>query len=592
MATITQEQHSDILKVAAGLFNATPGNIYMDDLVAIIESGASVRNLADSLAADPLFINGMLGGDATVDNKVNVLLHNFGLTNDSAIGAIAANYFKTNLEAGRGVGELIIEAINYLKSPSPEFQSVAALLNNKVLVSNQYLQTQGAADVGELQAILSGVTATSPATQGDIAAYLNAIGVLDNPATIAPVTAEGDVLTGTAGGDLFIAGLGTFKTGDTIDGGGGLDAINATLDTTDTITPTLNSVELINIHGVGASSRVDFSASTGVQQVWNNASAKDSTVIFDNVPIATTIGIKNSQATTDINQFTDVATTGVPEAATTLTLSLAGAGTQDKDAVVQSTKSMHFINAININAMGDNYLDASAFDNVFNLTVTGTGTVNMSHVGRSELKTVDASQNTGGVTMDLSQSLEDLNITGGSGADTFKIGFLDNPVNLGAGDDTLIFKPNGLDDLDQLDGGVGFDTIVFEDGDDADMLNPTVHKNFEAMSFGGSDGGIVFDNSSFNFSRITLQDSAQGMRDTIKFSKPFSDDVEIIGAEWGGNPTGDLLDLSGIPGIDSLANLAAIETNRGLEITSSAFGGKIILVGVTLADVSPADAVL
>lgn len=132
-----------------------------------------------------------------------------------------------------------------------------------------------------------------------------------------------------------------------------------------------------------------------------------------------------------------------------MTIATSGAGTSTVDAGVKvSTAGTDVFTKLVVNATGANYvyLDAGADANVepTALTVTGTGSVKLSadttNVEFTGIKTVDASANTGGLTIDMSGNATGttaLAFTGGSGNDTLTLALADlstsMAINGGAG---------------------------------------------------------------------------------------------------------------------------------------------------------------
>lgn len=142
------------------------------------------------------------------------------------------------------------------------------------------------------------------------------------------------------------------------------------------------------------------------------------------------------------------------------------------------------------------------------LTVTGSGSVNVAtgsglSAGNllNELTTVNASANTGGLTIELANA--DVKVTGGSGADVITLSngaALTNKagVDLGAGNDSLLSNGSaGVGTSAVLNGGDGVDTIaslLMEVGNRDNI------KNFEVMDLAGDNRIIdasLFTSSSF-----------------------------------------------------------------------------------------------
>lgn len=103
-------------------------------------------------------------------------------------------------------------------------------------------------------------------------------------------------------------------------------------------------------------------------------------------------------------------------------------------------------------------VNATALTNLANVTVAGAGAVQLT-VASDKLKAVNAADNTGGVTVDLSEA-DNAAFTGGAGADTLTVNGSKVAHTLGASDDTVVVK----DTIDlmkgfSVDGGEGTDTL-------------------------------------------------------------------------------------------------------------------------------------
>ena len=104
-------------------------------------------------------------------------------------------------------------------------------------------------------------------------------------------------------------------------------------------------------------------------------------------------------------------------------------------------------------------VDVTALEELANVTVAGAGAVELAVAAlNNELKAVDATANTGGVTVDLSL-VNGAAFTGGAGADKLTIHASTVAHDLGAGDDTLYYM-EGLGTGGSVAGGEGTDTIV------------------------------------------------------------------------------------------------------------------------------------
>ena len=611
---IPKTQETEILKIVAGLYNAAPGGSILTDFANLIEGGMTTRQLADALAAHSSFTNGIMAGRVTVEDQVDVLMANFGLVADEAdpesAGSLAAAFFTEQLEAGVGIGELVFNAVAFLSTdPAPElFADAAALLNNKALVAELYSKEHSSNDLATLQSILAGVSASSPTTAEDAAAYLDSIGQGANVGGTFTLTFGADIFTGGAGNDTFTAAVvndgfsglvNSLENIDILDGGAGRDTLNATLDA-DNIAPVVSNIEVLNIRAV-TSSDVDFGDTTGAEQIWNDVSSSAAVLTYTTAPIAATFGLRNTRSTTDIDTFDDV--TGTED---NLALAVTSAGNDTTDAVVDSTTDAAAIETMSIAATGENFVDVSAFAAITGLTVTGDGSI-AAVVDVTALETVDASGNTGGVTVDLTGAAADLTVTGGSGNDDITAGAGDDTIDAGAGDDRVAFAAAALDNLDTVAGGDGEDTIAFADADDATALDATAHTAFEILELGTAGvGGNTFDNADFAFTKIVLAGDVIGLtvdnldagtievqdNQTAAIAVTSVGDEDTLGLTINAEAATTIaaLDVTGVETVNVTTTadtddttFTAIETD-GVSALSFAGAGDIIITDITDAD--------
>lgn len=303
-----------------------------------------------------------------------------------------------------------------------------------------------------------------------------------------------------------------------IDGGAGTDTMNVTLATATSTIPaaTIKNVEVFNIRNVASvvAGGEDFANITGETKVVSAGSIAD--LVVKNVGSGATLGVtdsaKNLTATYDANAFA---------AGSTLNLEVSNAGTNVSGTITRSTITVGQATAagsatgVAIAATGANYVTLAAGTNAVSaaagiktLTVTGAGTVDIQNTSAlnattlaADLTKVDASANTGGVTIQVAN--KDVGVTGGAGADvvtlanTAALGAAS--INLGAGNDKLLNSSSaGLGTTSVIDGGAGTDTIVstlLQVGNQANI------KNWEVLDVVGENRTIdasLFTASSFS----------------------------------------------------------------------------------------------
>ena len=141
-------------------------------------------------------------------------------------------------------------------------------------------------------------------------------------------------------------------------------------------------------------------------------------------------------------------------------------------------------------------VNAEALDELANVTVAGAGAVELTVADGDKLKAVNAAENTGGVTVDLSEA-DNAAFTGGAGADTLTVKGSKVAHTLGAGDDTVVVSDATFADLAKgfsVDGGEGTDTLQMSATLAKDFKTADVATNFEILQLVGGNGTVDLDN--------------------------------------------------------------------------------------------------
>ncbi|SEP77353.1 beta strand repeat-containing protein [Nitrosomonas ureae] len=510
---ITAEQQTSILEVAIGLFNAAPGKIYMTELANMVDANGgnlSIEQLADFLDDTAVFKDNILVGKVTIEEQASILLNNFGLAADddpASAGSQAKAFFEGELAAGKGLGEIVIEGINYLNgTPAPEFAATKTLLDNKVLVAKAYSVAGSSQDIAILQTVLSKVTGDAPYTEEDVQQALADSGVpTGNGQGFSLIVGE-DSLTGTSGDDEFTAlavqdnvggVVNSLESIDRLDGGTGTDTLTATLIAN--AAPSLTSVENI-IARFGGAVALDLANATGVQSITVQSSTAAGTV--SNIADAATLGVRNQvqnvtfsgNTATSLNLNLDtvgnfttptVNTVTLDDTATTLNLSANNANVD--------ISSLTIVEELTLAARGTNEITHGFGGAATTATITGTGSVEFL-TPFTTLETLEATDNSGGVTATVDGTA--VTVNGGSGNDDItytEAVAATAAVALGAGDDTFTIAVASVDGA-TVDGGDGNDALGVVDGALLDADAQTVYTNFETLEIGGGTGTYDMEN--------------------------------------------------------------------------------------------------
>lgn len=206
-----------------------------------------------------------------------------------------------------------------------------------------------------------------------------------------------------------------------------------------------------------------------------------------------------------------------------------------------------------------------------NITVTGAGKVKLNNV-QASVETVNATDNTGGVAVDLSTATKAA-FAGGAGADELTIAASTVAHDLGAGDDTVVVDDADVTQLEKgfsVDGGDGEDTLVMS-ATNAGKMTSDIFKaftGFEVLGLNDGKGTIKLD-SFGDINQVTIAKTLSGevtienmdSNGTLEFNAAAGQNitVKVTGAEKEGNIT-DVLNvkLSAAGDIDNAASDKAL----------------------------------
>ena len=308
--------------------------------------------------------------------------------------------------------------------------------------------------------------------------------------------------TGSAGDDKFYLKRSTTELHayNTLDGGEGNDTL--ILDGKDLGGATIRNIENLVVNG-GEDDGYDmslfatsFTLNGGSAELTNVAGQK---LVTDNAT-SLTVNMAAGQASVDLASLNrDSAQTvvlhgdslssvklAVDEGAHAV--SFAGSDANVTDLAITATVSEAENDVAEVNA--------EDLDELANVTVAGDGAVELTVADGDKLKAVNAAENTGGVTVDLSGA-DNAAFTGGAGADTLTVDGSTVAHTLGAGDDTVVVSDAAFADLAKgfsVDGGEGTDTLQMSATLAANFKTADVATNFEILQLVGGNGTVDLDN--------------------------------------------------------------------------------------------------
>lgn len=259
-----------------------------------------------------------------------------------------------------------------------------------------------------------------------------------------------DNLTGTVGSDRFFGNLNfnaptgtnvpSVQTGDSANGGDGDDRVTAVFNFTGatTVAPTLMGIErlIITDFGTAATTMQGLNIS-GLLNLETHNSTNSNAFIVNNLANRVDVGITNNGAGLSVGFLTS-ATSG-PNDVLYLTLSNATGGTLSiVSATINGIETMTINSTTSANTLAG--IVQTTGSSLSRLNVAGAARLTVGAALPSSVVMVDASQSTGGVSLNLSGNPGNVTCIGGTGNDTWVLGgtySFNDTVSGGAGIDTL-----------------------------------------------------------------------------------------------------------------------------------------------------------
>lgn len=357
-----------------------------------------------------------------------------GLTTTQLVAKVYQNVLGRVADAdglGFWVGEInkgVVKADTLVKSMINSLGAIDQLnMDNKVQAANTYTTTAG--DKYDLAAAKAAIGASSSS----------------NPGQTFTLTEAVQDLVGTAGNDLFVAGVTganntTLTAGDKINGGAGNDTLElyGTNNAAAFSGAAITSVEVVKAQVAAAgATALNVSTNADVKEAWLSAGSSGANTVT--LTKAQAAGLQGAVGTTVAPgvvtfAFSD-ATTAAGDAAT---LVLDGANTATGGSV-----TINDVESLTVKATGTNSLGTLTDAVLETLTVTGAGALSAT-LSSAVLKTINASAATGKQNINAVASAAVVQtITTGSADDELTTTFAgltkDDKIDLGAGNDVLAF---------------------------------------------------------------------------------------------------------------------------------------------------------
>ena len=319
---------------------------------------------------------------------------------------------------------------------------------------------QGSAAAESARAFLKTVTAdnaTATAAVNGAAAAVAAATSVGVVGTTFTLTAGIDNLTGDNGNNTFIGDANTISAADQINGGAGTDTLNIFDAGAAQVLPALNSVERLVLTNPAAQTNLDVTNVAGLTDVVLKG-GDGSLVTVAAGTVVTFDGATAAAQGVDTTATATAATVGLTNGATVTALTVNGAAVKTLN-IASNGSAANTITAL------DGTATAQAGST---LNVTGTQKLTVTGALATTFTTVNASTNTGGVSVAF--GVNDVTVTGGAGNDSFN------------------FAAN-LTVADKVDGGAGIDTVSVTGGaalTAAVVAGLNAVKSVETVEFNGT----------------------------------------------------------------------------------------------------------
>ena len=442
---ITAETRKSIVQLVVTAYNAAPGTKLLTDLVAASTGGASLADIATTLSTSDTF-NSIYPTFQTATEFATEFLGNLVPEASAAAVAEGVAVIEGVLNGGGSRADVILQASTFLAALSEtdaSFGSSAANFNNKVEVAEHHTITLelDSTNITDLQNVLSSVTSddatVAPAKAGAAAAG----GESGETYTL---TTGADALTGTAADDLFVATEATLSSADVLNGGGGMDALRYASSGTAVISESGFETSAIEEARITADSTggttFDVTGMTGLTSVTNNNSSQNLTL----TGLSSSAGVTMTQVSggNTIVQYINAALAGSSDTqSVTLTGNASNAGLPASQLWIGNSSSggTSGIETLNIESKD---IPSGLIDVVTAApTINISGNAGLTIVNNLEAATkIDASTNTGGVSLKVDSGATDVAATGGTGNDSIDF-------------------TNGWDKGDSFNGGDGMDSL-------------------------------------------------------------------------------------------------------------------------------------
>lgn len=437
---ITAETRNSIIELVVTAYNAPPGTALLTELVAIIDGGGTLADVATALTTSDTWA-GLYPSFQTAEEFATEWLGN--LVPEASADALAGGVDLAVglINGGASAADIIQVAQDFLANlaeDDADFGSSAANFNNKVEVATYHTITleQDADDIGDLQNVLANVTSDEDSVtdaQADAAAA-----VPGETVSLTTGLDTGALFTTGSTNDIFSAvdtndaETTTLTTGDSLVGGDGSDTLSLAISGAAEASVAISSAGIENLkiyNNSSADYEMDASLMDGLTDVFVNAGTSATNVTTDAI---VNLHLLNTEQNASVDAGDNV------EGSADASIILANGS--------DATATYNGLETINLVATGNDSDVTVASDALETLNVSGEADVTVAVT----FSGVDVDSKTATLNASAAGGDVDATITGGVGGIT--------SVTMGAGDDTIDFRDAITAEV-TISGGEGTDTL-------------------------------------------------------------------------------------------------------------------------------------
>jgi Ca2+-binding RTX toxin-like protein len=468
---ITAETRTDIIELAVTALNAAPGTTLLNELVAIVDGGGTLADVAANLAASDTF-TARYPAFQTAEEFADEWLGNLIPEAGADAMAEAKALVVAAVNGGTTAASLLLQAQAFLSAASESdaaFGTSAANFNNKVEVATHHTISKEAAalDSGALSSVTS-----DDATVTTAKAAVDSAATPGSTFTLTTGVDTGASFTGTAGDDTFnataiAAGKATLTSGDSMTGGEGTDRLSLTSSVAGTYGGGAigNSIEELAVTATAATV-VDAALMTSVTDVYSIGSTAAGTLTVSGAAGIPNVHMSGTNGNVSVT-FANASVNGGAADANTVALSSSGT-VADTSVTVNGVETINAVTSGGMSGTADSVV-AGAVVTGKSVTLTSDTLTTLNVTGTAGARIITDLQ---GATTTVTGT-----ITSADGADdiSFNAGATDLvSVDMGAGNDTVRLQT--APGLKTGSTTVGAQTIAGGDGTDTLVTGVAVSK--------------------------------------------------------------------------------------------------------------------